>query len=330
MPFRELARGRVAAYWVGLVWLARVAEGSSASARAAVSRSGYFGDIAFLAIYLGVCGALLLGCFCGDPQGYAEGDPRSRSLLDAWAWLITVKIPAIATTCILKLPCGAAIVRRAEATKEYVCYKPNPLIQIFYLAVVFGVIGIFIFEAYPYIPNPRLSWWHRYTGYLAMATALVSFVVASTTSPGRITKATVARYNHYPYDNFLFVEQTCRTCKTPKLPRSKHCAICGHCVPKFDHHCPWINNCVGERNHIHFLFFLLANGALLTYGAFASAQILLSRIDAHKLYESRFVHRVTGERIGASHTIIFRYMFSNYSMLMCAFFICAILSVCVM
>ena len=167
---QELARGRVAAYWVGLVWLARVAEGSSASARAAVSRSGYFGDIASCNI-LGRMRRASTRCFCGDPQGYAEGDPRSRSLLDAWAWLITVKVPAIATTCILKLPCGRNC-RRAEATKEYVCYKPNPLIQIFYLAVVFGVIGIFIFEAYPYIPNPRLSWWHRYTGYLAMATAL--------------------------------------------------------------------------------------------------------------------------------------------------------------
>ncbi|XP_030422487.1 palmitoyltransferase ZDHHC21 isoform X4 [Gopherus evgoodei] len=35
--------------------------------------------------------------------------------------------------------------------------------------------------------------------------------------------------------------------------RSHHCRRCGHCVRRMDHHCPWINNCVGEDNHWLFL-----------------------------------------------------------------------------
>ncbi|KAG7219196.1 hypothetical protein INR49_006289 [Caranx melampygus] len=45
---------------------------------------------------------------------------------------------------------------------------------------------------------------------------------------------------------------------TVKQPmRAKHCQTCKHCVRRFDHHCPWIENCVGERNHRWFVVYLL-------------------------------------------------------------------------
>ena len=50
--------------------------------------------------------------------------------------------------------------------------------------------------------------------------------------------------------------QWCNACQGYKAPRSHHCRKCGRCVMKMDHHCPWINTCVGHHNHGHFIAFL--------------------------------------------------------------------------
>ncbi|KAE9412219.1 hypothetical protein Angca_007917, partial [Angiostrongylus cantonensis] len=48
----------------------------------------------------------------------------------------------------------------------------------------------------------------------------------------------------------------CAKCKCIKPDRAHHCSICGECILKFDHHCPWVNNCVNFYNYKFFLLFL--------------------------------------------------------------------------
>jgi hypothetical protein len=43
-----------------------------------------------------------------------------------------------------------------------------------------------------------------------------------------------------------------------KSGRTFHCNFCCRCVEKFDHHCSFINNCLGYRNHKFFLCFIFA------------------------------------------------------------------------
>jgi hypothetical protein len=55
--------------------------------------------------------------------------------------------------------------------------------------------------------------------------------------------------------------------------RSRHCYICKKCVERYDHHCPWINNCVGIKNHNCFLFLMIS---LTTYSIICIVICLLS------------------------------------------------------
>ncbi|KAF7300383.1 Palmitoyltransferase [Mycena chlorophos] len=57
----------------------------------------------------------------------------------------------------------------------------------------------------------------------------------------------------------------CSKCEIVKPYRAHHCRICGTCILKFDHHCPWIGQCVGARNHKFFVNFNLASALLAIY-----------------------------------------------------------------
>jgi hypothetical protein len=47
----------------------------------------------------------------------------------------------------------------------------------------------------------------------------------------------------------------CDRCYIVRTPRVHHCSVCKGCIMKMDHHCPWINNCVGQFTQKFFIQF---------------------------------------------------------------------------
>lgn len=69
----------------------------------------------------------------------------------------------------------------------------------------------------------------------------------------------------------------CPDCEIVRTDRSRHCSVCNRCVERFDHHCPWINSCVGTGNHGFFAAFIVLMYALLV----STTVILLMNLDTH-------------------------------------------------
>ena len=72
----------------------------------------------------------------------------------------------------------------------------------------------------------------------------------------------------------------CETCRIMRPPlRSHHCRVNGRCVATFDHHCAFLDTCVGERNHFRFWLFLWLNLVCLraALGVVGSARPLTTR-----------------------------------------------------
>ena len=167
-----------------------------------------------------------------------------------------------------------------ERAEDYCCWRPNPALQLFYLGLMAGGFALYWMHSCRLMPNPRLPLEHKIASYFVMAGVhpgcnrrcrcciqpcaprrhpcaprlqpfchpggIVIFALASFCDPGTFTAASLHRFSRVPYDGQLYAPKMCRTCMLPRPARSKHCVICNKCVSRFDHHCPWLNTCVGD------------------------------------------------------------------------------------
>ncbi|KAF4675902.1 hypothetical protein FOL46_009117 [Perkinsus olseni] len=76
--------------------------------------------------------------------------------------------------------------------------------------------------------------------------------------------------------------RVCHTCWIWKGLRTKHCPMCDCCVDDFDHHCTWLNNCVGGGNQRLFIVFCVAEFLIQLFHIIVAWQCLGRIPDAMK------------------------------------------------
>ncbi|XP_050440057.1 palmitoyltransferase ZDHHC20-A-like [Adelges cooleyi] len=88
--------------------------------------------------------------------------------------------------------------------------------------------------------------------------------------------------------NYFSDIRYCNKCRIVKPDRAHHCRVCGKCVLKMDHHCPWINNCVSYSNYKFFILFLIYGLLMCIYVASTTVQFVL------KFWDTTSVIRLQG------------------------------------
>jgi palmitoyltransferase ZDHHC4 len=185
-------------------------------------------------------------------------------------------------------------------------------LMLVYCAIVLGAWSIVFYFIYPWIQQQDyVSRYHQYVGYVLFVACLGSWRLASRTSPGLITKATLTQYNHYPYDHIMYEPGlVCRTRRIPRLARSKFDRHFYHeNVARFDHYCGWVYNTIGQENYRFFLLFLAVHVLMCIYGSFVIGLLFYGEILQHNLLYITFFDRYTGEEITATKYIVFQYLF---------------------
>ncbi|GKD39611.1 protein S-acyltransferase 24 [Tanacetum coccineum] len=167
------------------------------------------------------------------------------------------------------------------------------------LCVIFALLLTYINSVIMASNLPKLTAGSAFFAWIGVAIAssgLILFYRCSSKNPGFI-KANRNDSNDTKDDEpLLKIEirdpallagnwtQLCATCKIVRPLRAKHCSTCERCVEQFDHHCPWVSNCIGKKNKWDFVCFLVVEVSAMAI----TGTVALTRIVTDPLAPSSF------------------------------------------
>mmetsp|Transcript_36900 Transcript_36900/g.71175 ORF Transcript_36900/g.71175 Transcript_36900/m.71175 type:complete len:297 (+) Transcript_36900:152-1042(+) len=153
---------------------------------------------------------------------------------------------------------------------------PDPSIFIFNLVLTFAALGLF----YAFIAI-RLHPIVIVIGFILHGISFYFLLRAAFTDPGILRRRKKPSSDEEGDPPTAIVNgktvqlSYCHTCSIYRPPKCKHCRTCDNCVEEFDHHCPWVMNCVAKRNYRYFVGFVASISLLCIYVCACSIAIVV-------------------------------------------------------
>lgn len=249
---------------------------------------------AVLGSYVILCGLLLYFCVMADPN------------TSKMAYLAQVALPNKA---------WETASRVVGEERMSIVQSIMDLAMVFvYFFVVLGCWTIVFWYVYPWISSSsHVSNYHKICGYFIFLACFGSWRLANKSVPGFVTAQSFPLFDHYPYDNLMFLpRRRCETTGIIKIPRSKFDRFkYQHNIPRYDHYCGWVYNTIGEQNYRWFLLFLALHVIMCSYGSIVCIWLFQGEIRDKQLMEITFFDRATGESVQSNWFIVIQYLFTR-------------------
>ncbi|NWI65817.1 ZDHC4 palmitoyltransferase, partial [Todus mexicanus] len=178
---------------------------------------------------------------------------------------------------VLSLIVPARLQRVTHGALHRLFHTRSCVFVVLHVALQAAVYGEYTWEVCAYCWELQFPLLLLLLPHALLAANVGCFLLCSRADPGIITKSNhAALVKVYAYDGVLFQKGVvCPTCDTEKPARSKHCSFCSGCVHRFDHHCVWVNNCIGAFNAGYFFLYLLTLTAMAAAVAGVTAAFLI-------------------------------------------------------
>jgi hypothetical protein len=162
------------------------------------------------------------------------------------------------------------------------------------------IAGFNIFFA-PALPTKTMIIAELVYHALALST-FISAAICTSINPADMSSFGKERRSEDPWDRRrrrmenVEGKRWCDVCGTHVFLGSKHCGACDKCVQDFDHHCRWLNNCVGGRNYRYFFVALSSCLTLTAFQAILGVYLLNQSYENPNLFLSRIEFDVSSYR----------------------------------